>query len=460
MALETIQTTIDGKQIVIARELVEKYNRPGPRYTSYPTAPNWKRGFCAADFARHLKKGNSTQTPLSLYFHIPFCEERCTFCACSVVATRRHEVAKPYLETLLKEINHTAGIVDKRRPVQQLHLGGGTPTYLSPAQLETLIGRVKKHFSFSDDAEISIEIDPRVTSEEQIQTLSRLGFNRTSLGLQDFDPEVQKEAGRIQSEEETRHIMETAREFGFKSVNVDLVYGLAKQTPEKFRATLKKVLGLNPDRIALFNFAYVPWMHAHQRKIAEKYLPDGWIKLQMFCEAIETFQNAGFDFIGLDHFAKRDDELSRGRREGTMYRNFQGYTTKADCDLIGMGVTSISFAGGAFAQNAKKLKNYEEKIAAAGQATEHGMSLSEDDLLRQNIIHDIFCHQRLKRSETFDRYFEKEIAALKPLAEDGIVEILPKEILVTPLGRFFLRNVGMIFDAYLKPGEGKFSRTV
>lgn len=440
--------------------LVEKYNRPGPRYTSYPTAPNWSKNFGPKDFERHLEAGNGKKTPLSLYFHIPFCEERCTFCACSVVATKRHEVAAPYLETLFKEIDRLAQVVDKQRPVTQLHLGGGTPTYLSSSQLEKLIGRVKKHFSFSDDAEISIEIDPRVTSDEQLQTLGRLGFNRTSLGLQDFDPEVQKEAGRIQSEQETRHVMEKARESGFKSVNVDLVYGLSKQTPEKFRATLKKVLTLKPDRIALFNFAYVPWMHAHQRKIAEKELPGGETKLEMFVEAVATFQNVGFDFIGLDHFAKKEDELSRARRNGTMYRNFQGYTTKAHCDLIGLGVTSISFAGGAFAQNAKKLKSYEEKVAATGWATEHGMSLSEDDLLRQQVIHEIFCHQRLKRSEEFDRYFEKEILALKPLAEDGIVEIGPKEILITNQGRFFLRNVGMVFDAYLKKGEGKFSRTV
>ncbi len=455
-----IQTNIDGKKITVIKGLVEKYNRPGPRYTSYPTAPNWKKGFATADFTRHLEKGNLSQTPLSLYFHIPFCEERCTFCACSVVATKRHEVAKPYLKTLLREIDKVAEVVDHKRMVEQLHLGGGTPTYFSSQQLETLIGHVQKYFSFSKTAEISIEIDPRVTADEQIQTLSRLGFNRTSLGLQDFDPEVQKEAGRIQSEEETRHIMETAREFGFKSVNVDLVYGLPKQAPEKFRATLKKVLALQPDRIALFNFAYVPWMHAHQRKIAEKDLPDGWTKLKMFCEAIETFQNAGFDFIGLDHFAKKEDELSHARRNGTMYRNFQGYTTKADCDLIGMGVTSISYVAGAFAQNAKKLKNYEDSVTKAGWATEHGMALSEDDLLRQKIIHEIFCHQRLKRSGDFNRYFEKEIAALKPLAEDGIVAIKPDEILVTPLGRFFLRNVGMIFDAYLKTGDGKFSKTV
>ncbi|MBI4125726.1 MAG: oxygen-independent coproporphyrinogen III oxidase [Deltaproteobacteria bacterium] len=454
-----IKATIDGQAVTVSPQLIEKYSRPGPRYTSYPTAPNWSKNFGPEDFAAQLAKSNAAGRPLSLYFHIPFCDERCTFCACSVVATRRHEVAEPYLTALSGEIGRAASLVDSSRRVSQFHWGGGTPTYLSCEQIEKLWGAIARHFSFADNAEISIEIDPRVTSAEQLKTLRGLGFNRTSLGVQDFNPDVQREAGRIQSFEETKKAVDGCRELKFQSVNIDLVYGLPRQTPKSFEKTLEQVLELNPDRIALFNFAFVPWMHAHQRKISERDLPSGETKLEMFCGAIEVFQDAGFTFIGLDHFAKAGDELTRAQRDKTMYRNFQGYTTQADCDLIGMGVTAISSVDGSFAQNAKKLKDYEETDFEKTLATRAGLKLSTDDLLRQMVIRELFCHQQVQL-ENFFALFEKERPSLETLAQDGLVELETNGLRVTPLGRLFLRNIGMVFDAYLKPGEGKFSRTV
>lgn len=454
-----IKTRIDDQAVTVSPHLIEKYSQPGPRYTSYPTAPNWRKDFGPEDFAAQLQKSNAAGRPLSLYFHIPFCDERCTFCACSVVATRKHTAAQPYLQALNREVERIAGMVDTSRKAAQLHWGGGTPTYLDCAQIEKLWGAIAKHFSFADDAEISIEIDPRVTSQDQLKLLRRLGFNRASLGLQDFNPDVQKEAGRVQSFGETKTVIDYCRELKFHSVNIDLVYGLPKQTPKTFQKTLQQVLELNPDRIALFNFAYVPWMHAHQRKIAEADLPGAVEKLKMFCAAIEVFQNAGYAFIGLDHFARAQDELTRAQKEKTMYRNFQGYTTQADCDLIGMGVTAISSVDGCFAQNAKKLKTYEETDFEKTLATHCGLSLSQEDLLRQQVIREIFCHQQIYLPD-FQKLFHQEAAPLQALAGDGLIELEKEGLRVTGLGRLFLRNIGMVFDTYLKPGQGKFSRTV
>ncbi|MDO8494503.1 MAG: oxygen-independent coproporphyrinogen III oxidase, partial [Deltaproteobacteria bacterium] len=427
--------------------------------------PNWDKNFSAPDFIALIKKGNKKGGPLSLYFHIPFCEERCTFCACSVVATKKHAVTTPYLKSLFREIEIMGELVDRRRPVEQIHWGGGTPTYLTCEQIEQLYKKITTHFHISPTAEISIEVDPRVTSKEQIQTLRALGFNRMSLGVQDFEPAVQKEAGRVQSEEETKAVIDCGRALHFDSINIDLVYGLPKQTESTFHRTVQKVIALNPNRVALFHFAHVPWMHAHQRKMSEKDLPTSMEKMRMFCNAIEQFREAGYEFIGLDHFAKQDDELTKARREGTMYRNFQGYTTKADCELIGMGVTSISTLDGCLAQNAKKLKEYEEGIQK-GLTTQTGKILSEDDIIRNWVICEIFCHQNINKekfkkafNKNFDSYFKSEIARLKPLEEDGFLTQDPRAVSVTPLGRLFLRNIGMIFDAYLQTGAGKFSKT-
>lgn len=458
-------------------KLVEKYSRPGPRYTSYPTAPNWSADFGADDFARHLKSGNgggkpserkpSGREPLSLYFHIPFCEARCTFCACSVVATPKRSVAGPYIRALAKEIGSVALLVDTKRPVTQLHWGGGTPTYLDLEQIEKLFGAIAGHFYFSADAEISVEIDPRVTSPDQLALLRKLGFNRASLGVQDFNPEVQKEAGRVQTFEQTERAVRVCRELKFESVNVDLVYGLPKQTVKLFYGNLEKVLALKPDRIALFNFAYVPWMQAHQKRILEKDLPDALQKMEMFCTAVDVFQGEGYEFIGLDHFAKKGDELCKAKENRTLHRNFQGYTTKADADLVGMGVTAISYVDGVFAQNRKKLKEYEECVEGNKLATHCGLALSGDDKMRRWVLHEIFCHQQVdkkvfaeKFGPSFEGYFAAEGPAIRSLVEDGLAEENAGLFRVTPTGRLFLRNVGMAFDAYLQPRQGRFSKTL
>lgn len=440
----------------IDRQIIDKYNYPGPRYTSYPTPPNWNPNFGAKEFYETLRASNRTSQPLSLYFHLPFCSMRCTFCACSIVATRKREVVEPYLKALLREIDVVAEVLDPSRKTVQIHWGGGTPTYLSSKEMEKLFLHIRKKFRVGDRAEISAEVDPRVTTDEQLMTLKELGFNRVSLGLQDFAPEVQKLSGRIQSETETRHIIDVCRFLNFESVNLDLVYGLPSQTLQTFQQTLQKVISLGPNRIALFNFAYVPWIHAHQKQIFEKDLPGPHAKLGMFCLGIETFEAAGFDFIGLDHFAKKEDELTKAKKEGTMYRNFQGYTTHRECDLIGFGVTAISSVHGALAQNAKKLKEYQEAVLETGLTTHAGLQLSAEDLKRQAIIRELFCHQKV----FLDGAFEAERKKLKPFEADGLVRWDGDELQVTRLGRLFLRNIGMVFDAYLQNGGGKFSRTV
>lgn len=452
-----MQARVEGQTVEVSGELIRKYNRPGPRYTSYPTAPNWSESFGPADFYQTLADSNKGRRPLSLYCHIPFCEERCTFCACSVVATPKKEIARSYLKALTREITVVSETLDKNRPVVQIHWGGGTPTYLSPGQIESLFGTLARQFSIAPDAEISIEVDPRVTTDEQLIVLREIGFNRVSLGLQDFDPEVQQEAGRLQSETETRHTILTCRNLGFSGVNMDLVYGLPRQTPERFRVTLQKVLALDPDRIALFNFAYVPWMHPHQKKMSQAHLPDAETKMRMFCEAIGTFEENGYVFIGLDHFAKQNDELVAARQDGTMYRNFQGYTTRRGCDLLGMGVTAISSVADTFAQNVKKLKTYEEGVLQNGLVTERGYCLNDDDRLRRELIRELFCHQKVSLDWIS---FPGERQAMETFARDGLVAIGEGTLGVTPLGRLFLRNIAMVFDAHLQKETARFSRTV
>lgn len=435
--------------------LAPKYNRPGPRYTSYPTAPNWRDDFGTENFSRALST-RDVKKPLSLYFHIPFCEERCTFCACSIVATKKRAVVEPYLKALFKEIETVASLLKGNLHVSQLHWGGGTPTYLSPEEITKLYRKIADHFDINPSGEISIEIDPRVTSLEQLQTLREIGFNRTSLGVQDVNAEVQKEAGRIQPLQMTAATIKTCRQLGFQSVNVDLVYGLPKQTSHGFRETLQKIIHLSPDRIALFNFAFVPWMFAHQRKMNESELPNAESKLQMFAEAIQIFESADYQFIGMDHFAKKSDELCKAQAKGNLHRNFQGYTTQSECDLIGIGVTAISRISGCFAQNEKILSKYERLVSSGSLATVRGLQLTKEDLKRERLIRELFCHQKI----TLPNGYEKELGALKQFEKDGLVVLNEPKMEVTPLGRLFIRNIGMIFDDYLETGDGKFSKTV
>src|SRR5271163_1781983 len=359
----------------ISDATLEKYNRPGPRYTSYPTAPVWKDDFGPDDFEKYCARAEEKATPVSLYMHLPFCESLCLFCACTVSIQKNKSVAIPYLEALKHEINHVARHVSKKRPVIQFHWGGGTPTYLSPQQMEDLFGYTRERFSFAPDAEIGIEVDPRVTSTAHLETLRRLGFNRLSMGLQDFEPKVQETIHRVQPFEMTRDLIVAARSLSFQSLNVDLIYGLPYQTAETFRATIDLTLALDPDRVAMFSYAHVPWLKKQQGSF-EDHLPEGMEKFRIFRAGLEKFLAAGYLYIGMDHFAKPGDELAVAQTNRTLHRNFQGYSTKAGADLYGMGVSAISSIGAAYAQNRREVPAYQETIGTRGIATMRGYRLS------------------------------------------------------------------------------------
>jgi oxygen-independent coproporphyrinogen-3 oxidase len=434
---------------------LEKYNRPGPRYTSYPTAPVWKDDFGPDDLESYYARAEAAATPLSLYMHIPFCENLCLFCACTVSIQKDKKVAIPYLGALKREIDHVAGHVSKKRPVIQFHWGGGTPTYLTPAQMEDLFGYTRERFSFSPDAEIGIEIDPRVTNRAHLETLRRLGFNRLSMGIQDFQPKVQETIHRVQPYELTRDLILAARELGFESLNVDLIYGLPHQTADSFKDTIDRTLTLVPDRVAMFSYAHVPWLKKQQGSF-QMYLPEGMEKFRIFRAGLERFLDAGYLYIGMDHFARPGDELATAQQDRTLHRNFQGYTTKAGADLYGMGVSAISSIGEAYAQNRREVPAYQEIVGTRGIATMRGYRLSQDDVLRRGVIGRLLCHTVIPKHEveqqfgiSFDEYFAPELQRLEEARDEGLVALDSAEIRVTPLGRIFIRNVAMTFDRYL-----------
>ncbi|MGH9733210.1 MAG: oxygen-independent coproporphyrinogen III oxidase [Candidatus Acidiferrales bacterium] len=440
----------------ISEEFLQKYNRPGPRYTSYPTAPVWKDDFGPDDLERSFAEADNCKTPVSLYMHLPFCESLCLFCACNVSIQKNKDVAIPYLDALKREIEHVGKRVSKQRRVIQFHWGGGTPTYLSPAQMEDLFGFTRERFGFSSDAEIGIEIDPRVTSGEHLETLRRLGFNRLSMGIQDFEKRVQRTIHRVQPYEMTRDTIQTARQLGFESLNVDLIYGLPYQTAESFRATVEQVLTLSPDRVAMFSYAHVPWLRKQQGAFAT-HLPEGMEKFRIFRAGLEGFLAAGYLYIGMDHFARPMDELAVAQKNRTLHRNFQGYTTKAGADLYGMGVSAISSIGDAYAQNVREVAAYEARTTERGIATMRGYRLSGDDRLRRSVIGRLLCHAVIRKSEVerefgidFDDCFAAELERLKETSEEGLVTLDRDEISVTPLGRIFIRCVAMTFDHYLE----------
>ncbi|MFZ0883051.1 MAG: oxygen-independent coproporphyrinogen III oxidase [Candidatus Acidiferrales bacterium] len=434
---------------------LEKYNRPGPRYTSYPTAPVWKDDFGPDDLESYYARAEAAATPLSLYMHIPFCESLCLFCACTVSIQKDKRVAIPYLDALKREIDHVGGHVSKKRPVIQFHWGGGTPTYLTPAQMEDLFGYTRERFSFSPDAEIGIEIDPRVTNRAHLETLRQLGFNRLSMGIQDFQPKVQETIHRVQPYELTRDLIVAARELGFESLNVDLIYGLPHQTAESFKDTIDRTLTLVPDRVAMFSYAHVPWLKKQQGSF-QMYLPEGMEKFRIFRAGLERFLDAGYLYIGMDHFARPGDELAIAQQNRTLHRNFQGYTTKAGADLYGMGVSAISSIGEAYAQNRREVPAYQETVGTRGIATMRGYRLSQDDVLRRAVIGRLLCHTVIPKHEveqqfgiSFDEYFAPELQRLEEARDEGLVALESGEIRVTPLGRIFIRNVAMTFDRYL-----------
>jgi oxygen-independent coproporphyrinogen III oxidase len=451
-----LSLNLNRERFQISDAFLARYNRPGPRYTSYPTAPVWKDDFGPDDLERVYANAEAASTPVSLYMHLPFCESLCLFCACNVVITKDHSVAPPYLATLKREVSHVSNFVSRSRKVVQFHWGGGTPTYLTPEQMEELFGFTAERFSFAPDAEIGIEVDPRVTSERHLEALRRLAFNRLSLGIQDFDLEVQEAVKRVQPFEATKALIDYARALGFQSINVDLIYGLPFQTAERFARTVDQVLSLAPDRVALFSYAHVPWLRKQQGALST-HLPEGMEKFRIFCTGLEKFLAAGYRYIGMDHFAKPGDELSIAQQKRTLHRNFQGYTTKAGAGLYGMGVSSISGIGSAYAQNYRELPRYTEAVDRRGIATMRGYSLSEDDRLRRELITRLLCHAMIHKDEIaaefaidFDRYFAAELARLAPFVEDRLLEVSGDELRVTLLGRIFIRNVAMIFDPYLE----------
>lgn len=455
----------------VSVELLHRYNVQGPRYTSYPTAPVWSEGFSPRDYEEVLSASGegASVAPLSLYVHLPFCETLCFFCACTVVITSNHVVEGPYLELVEREIDWVAerARADSRDLVQ-LHWGGGTPTYLSPAHITRLAEKLRRSFRFARDAEVGVEVDPRVTTPAHLEALAGAGFNRLSMGVQDFDPDVQRSINRIQPFEATRNIVRTARGMGFESVNVDLIYGLPLQTPDSFRATIERILEIAPDRLAVYSYANVPWLKKHQ-KLLEAKLPTEQEKFEIFRTALALFTAAGYEYIGMDHFARSDDELARARRNRTLHRNFQGYTTKAGTDLVGLGVSAIGAIGDAFVQNQRQLPEYRSAIETEGVATFRGFRLSFDDRVRGTVIGNLLCHGVVVFGEIevafgidFRNYFAAALEGLAGCVADGLVEISRTEIRATPLGRVFLRNLAMPFDAYLASQMEKpvFSRTL
>jgi oxygen-independent coproporphyrinogen-3 oxidase len=456
-------------------DLLERYDRPGPRYTSYPTAVEFHEGVTERTYRERLALANGTPTaPLSAYVHLPFCEERCSYCGCNVVITRHREVAARYLDVLCREVELLAAALPDRRTISQLHLGGGTPTYYDADQLEAFVARFLAHFTLTPDAEVGVEIDPRVTSEEQLSRLASLGFNRVSLGVQDFTPKVQEAVRRVQGYDLTRRLVEHSRAAGYTSVNIDLIYGLPYQEEEGFSRTLQQVIALRPDRVAVYSFAFVPWMRAHMKHLPQDALPGPALKLRLLALAIEAFGAAGYRQIGMDHFALPGDELSRAVENRSLYRNFMGYTVQSARDMVALGVSGIGDVQGTFVQNTKKLPEYYQAVESGYFPIERGYALDADDLVRRDVIASLMCNFHLDMAGVerrfdidFAEYFARELFELtgpgSPEA-DGLVRIAPGAIEVTPLGRLFVRNVCMVFDRYLRARTSGpkpvFSRTV
>ncbi|ALR78804.1 oxygen-independent coproporphyrinogen III oxidase [[Enterobacter] lignolyticus] len=446
--------------------LIQKYNYSGPRYTSYPTALEFSPDFGDAAFQQAVSR--YPERSLSLYVHIPFCHKLCYFCGCNKIVTRQQHKADRYLDVLEQEILHRAPLFNGRH-VSQLHWGGGTPTYLNKAQISRLMRLLRENFHFRDDAEISIEVDPREIELDVLDCLRQEGFNRLSMGVQDFNKEVQRLVNREQDEDFIFALLNHAREIGFTSTNIDLIYGLPKQTPESFAFTLSRVAELNPDRLSVFNYAHLPTLFAAQRKIKDADLPSAQQKLDILQETIASLTHAGYQFIGMDHFARPDDELAVAQRQGVLHRNFQGYTTQGDTDLLGLGVSAISMIGDSYAQNQKELKLYYQQVEDTGNALWRGIALTRDDCIRRDVIKALICNFRLNVAAveaqwglTFADYFAEDLKLLAPLAKDGLVDVDEKGIQVTAKGRLLIRNICMCFDAYLrqKARMQQFSRVI
>lgn len=448
-------------------EMIKKYDNPTPRYTSYPPATELNAEFTTGDFQGAIAASNNRKSPLSLYFHIPFCESACYFCGCNTVISRNKNIAKPYVEHLAREIKNMARLIDSDRTVLQVHWGGGTPNYLNQDQVKFLWEQITENFNIDPQAEISIEINPSYVDQEYIFFLREVGFKRISFGIQDFNPQVQLAVNRIQPEELLFNAMSWIRAAKFQSVNVDLIYGLPYQTLERFQETIHKTIELDPNRIAVFNFAYVPWMKPAQKNIPEAALPQPQEKLKILKMTIEEMTKNQYLFIGMDHFAKNHDELAIAQQNRTLQRNFQGYTTHASTELLGFGATSISMLHDAYVQNHKKLKDYYQAISADIIPLSKGIKLNQDDIIRRDVIMSIMSHFHLNKEDiaekhhiNFDEYFAHELAALAQLQADGLVNISIHHIQITDVGRLLVRNIAVIFDNYHQTKERRFSRSI
>jgi len=459
---------------VISEDLLRRLDTPGPRYTSYPTADRFVEAFGAVEYRQALRQraegaNVGGTTPLSLYVHIPFCESVCYYCACNKVITRHHERGAEYLDALDAEIDLHVAELGRGRPVSQLHLGGGSPTFLSDTELERLMASLRRAFKLVPGAEISIEVDPRTATPARLARLAAMGFGRISFGVQDFDLQVQQAVHRVQPFEAVRELIEAARALDYESINVDLIYGLPKQTPESFARTIAQVAGLRPDRIALYAYAHLPQRFKPQRRIASADLPPPEQRLRLLGDAIGGFIDAGYTYIGMDHFALPGDSLAVARRQGRLHRNFQGYSTQPDCDLIGLGVSAIGHVGATYSQNAKTLPEYYDAVRQGQFAAVRGLALTREDLLRRAVIMALMCQGRVEFESiaaahlvSMREHFAAELAELVPLAEAGLVELGEDAIQVTPEGWYFVRGIAMVFDKHLRTDRvrERFSRII
>ena len=453
-------------------ELLRRYDKSGPRYTSYPTAVQFHTGFGPPQYRDWAVRSNES-TPrkaLSLYFHLPFCDTVCFYCACNKIITKNRARAAPYLERVHREIAMQARLFDRTRVVEQLHWGGGTPTFLSHDEMRDLMRVTREHFTLRDDdrGEYGIEVDPREVHAGTLSLLREIGFNRLSMGVQDFDPRVQKAVNRLQGEEQTLSVLKEARALGFRSINMDLIYGLPLQTADSFGRTLDRIIAAAPDRLSVFNYAHLPELFKTQRRINAADLPPPQVKLDILQLTIERLTKAGYVYIGMDHFAKPDDELAVAQREGTLYRNFQGYSTHANCDLLGLGITAIGQVADCYAQNVRTIEEYCARIDAGELAVFRGIELSADDRLRRAVITQLICHFALDFADLervygvrVPDYFGQELAELAAMQHDGLLEIDAASIRVKPAGKLLIRNVCMVFDRYLREREGqRFSKVI
>jgi oxygen-independent coproporphyrinogen-3 oxidase len=457
----------------LSPDLLRRFDIPGPRYTSYPTADRFVEAFTATDYTQALAQRRegpaALALPLSLYVHIPFCESLCYYCACNKIITKQHNRAEAYLRYLGREMDLHTSLIGTHQPVTQLHLGGGTPTFLSDDELRELMAMIRRSFALAPGAECSIEVDPRTVTGDRLQVLNDLGFNRISFGVQDFDPEVQKAVHRVQPAEQVFALMEHARRIGFDSVNVDLIYGLPRQTPESFARTLQQVCDLRPDRIALYAYAHLPERFKPQRRILSVELPGAGNKVAMLGMAMARFEDAGYVYVGMDHFALPSDALAVAKRQGRLHRNFQGYSTQPDCDLIGLGVSAIGRIGATYSQNAKTMDEYCDALDHGRLPVVRGLALSRDDLARRAVIMALMCQGQVVFESIelawlldFKTYFATELEQLRTMQEQGLVTVDDTGIQVTPEGWYFVRAVAMVFDRYLQAdrNRAKFSRII